>query len=361
MRSVHFDEPRNDLSFDIERHYGQRRDHDPSLGSSGTDWRNTRQPTIARNVDEYVPTRSTDWRTPRPSSEYDLKVSTFDGKQDWRSYYAQFKVIAEYNQWSVRQQAMQLVRSLQGSARSILADMEPTQMSDLTALVTAIERRYQPRERTLAHKALFNNRRQGMREDVSTYGEALRLLALQAFPNIDPLHREGRIIDRFLEGLQNTELRKSLYLRHLDSFDGVLSAAVEWEALDEAIMLGGTWKPRDLERVNTVVEKDVSEHVQNETLSLLKQIMERVSELETRATTNPQRTASQTHASNPDTKIPRLMGDLAQPSGQIRCLYCHKQGHIKRDCFRYLRTITCYSCGGRGHFADQLQDCRDHN
>jgi hypothetical protein len=50
------------------------------------------------------------------------------------------------------------------------------------------------------------------------------------------------MIDRFLEKLQDTELRKNLYLQHFETFDALLSAAIKWEALDEAITLGGARK-----------------------------------------------------------------------------------------------------------------------
>ena len=147
----------------------------------------------------YVRSDVHDFCMPRGDNEW--RVGVFDGKQNFRSCFAHFKLLATYNMWTPLEEALHLAKALQGSARTILADMTPEQMSHLPTLVAALERRYQPRERYLTHKALFNSRQQGVKEDVSTFGEGLRLLALQAFPNLSPASRVCRMIDRFFGGV----------------------------------------------------------------------------------------------------------------------------------------------------------------
>jgi hypothetical protein len=280
---------------------------------------------------------------PAARGDNEWRVGAFDGKQDWRSYFAQFKLLASYNRWTTLEQALHLAKSLQGQARTILADMTPEQMAHLPTLVAAIERRYQPRERTLAHKALFNSRRQGAKEDVSTFGEALRLLALQAFPNLLPAGRECRMIDRFLEGLQDTELRKHLYLQHFETFDAVLSAAIEWEALDEAITLGGARKPRMYDRVAAVTEQSSgNKQAEEMLLTQMNLLAEKLAGLEASLKVQQSTGSYQNQNARSQSTRPKM------------CYYCSKEGHTKKSCPLFLSTIMCFKCKQHGHFAS---DC----
>jgi hypothetical protein len=187
----------------------------------------------------------------RPRSE-NWKPNLFDGKQDWKRYLMQFELVAEVNQWNSVQKAVNLARSLIGSARTVLADLTLEQFKHFPTLVAAIERRYQPREKILANKALFNTRKQKSDEDAASYSEVLRLLARQAFPDASAEVREERICDRFVEGLADTELRRHIYLSHLTSLEAVVSVAIEWEAINETIHMGGFRKPKNSENVASV-------------------------------------------------------------------------------------------------------------
>ena len=163
--------------------------------------------------DQQMPTRFNDYRMGYEQGDNvnisrDLKVNLFDGKQDWSAYWAQFQMIARYAGWSQRLQAIHLVKSLVGGARTILADMTSSQMEDLPRLVAALERRYMPREKVPAYRALFNGRRQQLKESVQDYAEELRLLAMRAFPVESVESREMRLVDKFVEGLQDSDLKK---------------------------------------------------------------------------------------------------------------------------------------------------------
>ena len=268
----------------------------------------------------------------------ECRASIFDGKQDWRSYYAQFQMVAEYNQWSAEEQVIQLVRSLSGPARTVLADMSQEQLWHLPTLVAALERRYQPREKTLAHKAIFNTRRQKPKEDISTFGESLRLLAVQAFPGSSASEREARIIDRFLEGLQDTALRKHLYLQHLDTFEMVLSAAIEWEALDEAIQLGGARKPTNVDRLVTVSDKSQGKREEGDLSTILASLNDKIEMME--LVLRQQLSQGRSPGNR-----------LSEGQKKANCRYCHQTGHQRHECHQFLQTVTCFKCQERGHFA----------
>lgn len=263
----------------------------------------------------------------RPEGK-EWKMAMFDGEEDWGSYYIQFQMMALHNNWSEQEQAMQLVRSLSGGARTILTDMTFTQLRSLSALVAAIERRYQPKEKMLAHRALFNIRRQNVKEEAAAYAEALRLLAVQAFSAMTTDNREGRIRDRFIEGLNDVELRKAIYLGHHETLESVVSAAIEWEALDEAMLLSGARKPRNLEKINVVQENMLC----NDMVVSLQQLSNKVANLELKLK-NPQGGAARN-----------------LQNSTVICSCCGKMGHFMRDCpGRTSSNRSCYECGQLGH------------
>lgn len=260
-----------------------------------------------------------------PKRVKEWSVNPFDGKQDWDSYWAQFQLVARYNGWPPALQAMHLVKALVGGARSILADMSVEHMEDLPKLVAALERRYRPREKVPAYRALFNGRRQRPKESAQEFAEELRLLALKAFPTESAEGRETRLIDKFLEGLQDNDMRKHVVFQHPESIEGAVSIATELEAYDEAQRVNGVKKPKDCERSFALTESET-----NWVKSLEKKIgqlsLEFQSTRRTVSSLNEQMTgrANRSQFNKKDTNRKNL--------SEVVCYKCGLNGHFKRDC-----------------------------
>lgn len=54
-----------------------------------------------------------------------------------------------------------------------------------------------------------------------------------------------------------------------------------------------------------------------------------------------------------ETKTATTNGELPS-SEQVECWYCHKTGHVGRDCLQRREKLTCYGCSGKGHLK---RDC----
>ncbi|CAI6345389.1 unnamed protein product [Macrosiphum euphorbiae] len=54
-----------------------------------------------------------------------------------------------------------------------------------------------------------------------------------------------------------------------------------------------------------------------------------------------------------ETKTTTTNGELPS-SEQVECWFCHKTGHVGRDCSQRLEKLTCYGCSGKGHLK---RDC----
>ena len=266
-------------------------------------------------------------------------VNNFDGKPDWDAYWAQFQLVARFNGWSQSMQAMHLVKSLVGSARTILADMTPDQMENLPYLIAALERRYRPREKVPAYRALFNGRRQQAKEGAQEFAEELRLLALKAFPNESQNSKESRLVDKFLEGLQDSDMKKHVMFQHPDSIEAAVSIAVEWEAFEEVQQVNGVKKPKDRERAYALVNSDHN---------WAKALERRIEALTLAVQTNKEKQEMKSETSGDRGQAPKTrygkfngkkIGQKAQNLENIQCYFCHEFGHYCRDCPKRAHTL----------------------
>ncbi|CAC5382207.1 unnamed protein product [Mytilus coruscus] len=140
---------------------------------------------------------------------------SFDGKcSEWVDYIIHFEQVASWNQWTDREKAQQLTMCLRGYAQKILSDLTLGQMSDYNALKNVLSQRFNPREGEVAYRCEFRNRRRQKDETVAEYGYGLRRLAQQAYPTIRYNEIEPTVVDQYIHGLNNHELKKHVQFHH---------------------------------------------------------------------------------------------------------------------------------------------------
>jgi hypothetical protein len=160
----------------------------------------------------------------------EMKTPTFDGSCEISEFFMQFDEVARWNGWTMRECASQLITSLKGTARQILSEISPTITDDFYALKETLRARYNPRERESAYKVEFKTKRRQIGQSVSDYGHALRRLAIKAYPNCAFGSLETHIIDQFIYGLGDVDLRKHVQFNHPSTIDKAIALAVEYES-----------------------------------------------------------------------------------------------------------------------------------
>ena len=168
-----------------------------------------------------------------PISRREKEPEKFDGKSvDWKDFIVQFEYVADWNRWSYKEMAQQLVMCLRGTAQKLLGDLPSTQLTDYATLKTTLGNRFNPQERESAYRCEFRSRKRQKNETPSDYGYAIRRLGCLAFPDIPASSLEPFIIDQFTTGVGGPDLRKHITFRHPKTLDSAISLAVEYEAFD---------------------------------------------------------------------------------------------------------------------------------
>jgi hypothetical protein len=134
--------------------------------------------------------------------------------------------------------------SLRGTAQRILSELSPDQLSNYSTLTFCLTQRFCPAEREAAHRCEFRARKRLQGESVSDYGYALNRLANRTFPNIPLSSRESLVIDQYISGLGDLELKKYVQFAHLSTLDKAISLAVEFEGTHSKTLV----KPRNHEQ-----------------------------------------------------------------------------------------------------------------
>ena len=116
--------------------------------------------------------------------------------------------VALWNQWSEQEKATQLEMSLWGSAQRVLSELTMEDLTDFIRLRTTLSQKFCPPECETAYRCEF--RRRNRDETAADYGYCLKRLASRAFPNIPMamVMRESLIIEQYVSGLGNTELKR---------------------------------------------------------------------------------------------------------------------------------------------------------
>lgn len=124
----------------------------------------------------------------------------------------------------------QLTMCLRGNAQKILSDLTLRQLSDYIALRQVLSQRFDPREAEIANRCEFRYLKRQKGQSAADYGYSLRRLAQKAYPTLRYTDIEPTLIDGFLNGLNNQELKKHVQFHHPQTLNQAFAFASEYEA-----------------------------------------------------------------------------------------------------------------------------------
>ena len=128
-------------------------------------------------------------------------------------------MVSAWNRWNLEEKAVQLAMNFTGTARQVWVDSfgDVSIPVSYEYLVAALTQGFKPEGQEKACKAEFQHRVHKREESFMEYGYALKRLAIREFPQIKHNAREDIIVDQFLQGLVDMDMRRQVSLAHPSS------------------------------------------------------------------------------------------------------------------------------------------------
>ena len=201
--------------------------------------------------------------------------------------------------------------SLTGTARQAWADRftDPQASLSYDSLVSALTQRFKPDGHEEAYKAEFRHRTKTKEESFLEFGHRLRRLAIRAFPKINHESREELVVDQFLMGLIDPEMRRHVSLAHPRNVDQAITLATEFETLTQSLKGGMIAKPKQVAAVSDHSTVPGNNQTTDDLLKTLIELVKKQNQGKGRPQNRPQ--GSKSH---------------------IVCYHCSQKGHIAREC-----------------------------
>ena len=106
-----------------------------------------------------------------------------------------FEAVAQWNRWSYEEKDLQLAISLIDEAREVLISLDDEKY-DYDVLCHALGGRFSPEGKESTYALQLMNRQCKKNEDITSYGYAIRRLAVKAYP--DQTVDEKFLVDLFM-------------------------------------------------------------------------------------------------------------------------------------------------------------------
>ena len=168
---------------------------------------------------------------PRQGKNKILEPDSFDGSEKGpkiSEYLIHFEPDCFGNCWTLDQKARMLSMKLKCEAQKLLRTLTIAQLVHYESLKQALIQRFNHKERQVAYRCEFRNRKRQMNENPVEFGSTLRRLGRKAYPDMTVEALEVHLVDQNIMGLGSFDLQKHVQLQHPKNLEQAVNLALEY-------------------------------------------------------------------------------------------------------------------------------------
>ncbi|KAJ8737945.1 hypothetical protein PYW08_000540 [Mythimna loreyi] len=157
-------------------------------------------------------------------------VPRFDGTSSWTAFKYQFETLVKTNRWDDEQSFAALTLALRGDALLVLENL-PSDGRTLKRLMEGLDTRYGDKHLEHVFRAQLRERTQKPNESLQQWGVEVERLVRRAYVSMTPETVEVYLVQAFIDGLRDTEVRATVRLGHHQTLKSAMAHALEVEAV----------------------------------------------------------------------------------------------------------------------------------
>lgn len=256
----------------------------------------------------------------------------FDGTGTWLEWVAHFENVAIVNNWVNADDKLKWLRvRLTGKAQTAFMRFPEATRNNFGEAIVALNRRFNPDSKRELYVAELQSRKKRKDEDWASFGDALKVLADKAYPDLEENARERLALNQFLAELGNPQIAFGVKQKRPKTAEDAVVSTIELESylttadvqrVSATVPLSDSGQECNAAALAVVTPRADNYRGGDSSLTeTLKALNERLSHLELRM--------------DSEKESPRQSVDAAQRrkgSATTTCWSCGRKGHIARFC-----------------------------
>ncbi len=244
---------------------------------------------------------------------------------------------------------------MKGNALKVYVELDNATRQDWASTQEALASRFKTTKEPQLFKSQFLIRKWKPGETLLEFGQSVRTLSRNAYPDLSSAMRDELARDQFIRGIENTEM--VLRLRHNlpKTLDDAIRMAIDWQAIENDVrgvpsnMVAATLK------VDSTCGNSDSVAVASASGSDLPSMMKEMLDLLKEDRESRQRDRNRSDSQyRPRGRNSRGRGsfqardrDRTTDMKDIKCYGCGRLGHFERNC---PKDKECWHCHRLGHY-----------
>lgn len=278
------------------------------------------------------------------------KMSTFDGKNDWKPFFTQFNHISSRYKWSEEQKLDKLIECLRDKALKYFSSRPISDQKSFKKLSAKLDERFGKKDLPHIIRRQLQDVKQGSEETVEEFADKVLEMTTDGYPDTPEDCRQTVAIDAFLRGCYN----KQAALIAMDKNPLTLDMATQYmktAVTNQKLILGV--RKSETRRVKFESSESESED-DDENISKVRAVYN------TKQASN--QFTDQTRLSKLESRVKRIEEDNREMKNNIhdilQILRTNRSRSNSRENTRMFRSPSssprkqaCFKCDQEGHFA----------